>query len=154
MVSQTGQFHTPHNIFGGFAKCLFSAQKFDSDPERRFAVILENDNTIQKWFKPSRGDFAINYAQSAQYEPDFVVETEVCKYLCEPKRADQMDNPEVQAKTRAAVTWCKNATEHAKTTDGKPWKYLLIPHDRITEQMTLQGLAAGCEVVESNTWTR
>ena len=133
-------------LFGGFAKCLFSAQKFDSDTERRFAVILENDGTVQKWFKPSRGDFSITYSQSAQYEPDFVVETSDCKYLCEPKRADQMENAEVQAKARAAVTWCSHATEHAKTTDGKPWKYLLIPHDRITEQMTLQGLAAGCGV--------
>ena len=28
-----------------------------------------------------------------------------------------------------------------KTYDGKPWKYLLIPHDAIAENMTLHGLA-------------
>src|SRR3546814_3197223 len=30
-------------LFGGFAKCLYPLQKFDSDTERRFAVILERD---------------------------------------------------------------------------------------------------------------
>ncbi len=30
----------------------------------------------------------------------------------------------------------------AKENDGKPWKYLLIPHDAITDPMTLAGLAA------------
>lgn len=133
-------------LFGGFRKCLFPAQRFDSDTERRFAVILENDDTVQKWYKPSRGDFAISWSHTAQYEPDFVVETTDCKYLCEPKRADQMDTEEVRAKARAAVTWCGRASEHARSTDGKPWKYLLIPHDRIAEQMSIKGLEAVCLV--------
>jgi type III restriction enzyme len=30
-------------VFGGFTKCLYPAQKFDSDSERRFAIILEDD---------------------------------------------------------------------------------------------------------------
>ncbi len=30
-------------LFGGFRKCLYAAQKFDSDSERRFAAILEHD---------------------------------------------------------------------------------------------------------------
>jgi len=30
----------------------------------------------------------------------------------------------------------------AKESDRKPWKHLLIPHDAITDQMTLAGLAA------------
>ena len=54
-------------LFGGFAKCLFPAQRFESDTERRFAVILENDVGVKKWFKPSRGDFAISWAHTAQY---------------------------------------------------------------------------------------
>jgi len=35
-------------LFGGFRKCLYQVQKFDSDPERRFAVILENDEAVEK----------------------------------------------------------------------------------------------------------
>lgn len=129
-------------VFGGFRKCLYPIQKFQSDPERRFAGILENDGDVLKWFKPAKGDFAIRYSHDDCYEPDFVVETETAKFLCEPKNADEMTDPVVLAKADAAVTWCKHATNHAAENGGKPWRYLLIPHDQIQDQMTLAGLAA------------
>ena len=62
-------------LFSGFRKCLYRVQKFDSDSERRFAVILENDKEVAKWFKPAKGNFQIHYTSDASYEPDFVVET-------------------------------------------------------------------------------
>jgi type III restriction enzyme len=46
-------------LFGSFSKCLYPVQKFDSDTERRFSVILERD--AQKWFKPAKGQFKIYY---------------------------------------------------------------------------------------------
>jgi len=49
-------------VFSGFDKCLYPIQKFDSDPERRFAVILENDDDVLKWFKPAKGDFQIHFS--------------------------------------------------------------------------------------------
>jgi type III restriction enzyme len=131
-----------HFLFGGFAKCLYESQKFDVDTERRFAVILEDDDEVLKWFKPARGQFQIYYNKDAAYEPDFVVETKKQLFLCEPKRADQLQNPEVLAKKAAASEWCKYATEHAQQHSGKSWSYLLIPHDAITGNMTLEGLAS------------
>jgi len=125
-------------LFGGFQKCLYSEQKFDSDSERRFAVIIENDEDVLKWFKPARGDFQIHYSQEHSYEPDFVVETTTRKYICEPKRASEVADEVVQAKADAAADWCEHATIHA----DKPWTYLLIPHDQITASMSLSGLAA------------
>jgi len=129
-------------VFGGFGKCLYDKQKFDVDTERRFAVILEDDGDVLKWFKPARNQFQIYYNKDAAYEPDFVVETKKQLFLCEPKRADQMQNPEVVAKRTAAGEWCKHATEHADQHGGKKWSYLLIPHDAITGNMTLEGLAS------------
>lgn len=130
-------------LFGGFRKCLFPAQRFDSDPERRFSVVLENDPEVLKWFKPGRGVFRIHYEHEADpYEPDFVVETRTAKYLCEPKRADQMNDPEVRAKADAASTWCGHATAHELAHGGKSWTYLLVPHDAVAENKTLAGLAA------------
>ncbi len=131
-------------LFDGFQKCLYPEQKFDSDPERRFAVILENDEDVLKWFKPARGDFRIHYSHDESYEPDFVVETAAEKFLCEPKRASEVSDDVVQSKADAAAVWCEHATVHAKTYGGKPWTYLLIPHDQIAEQMSLSGLAARC----------
>jgi len=129
-------------LFGRFRKGLFPEQKFDSDSERRFAVILENDEDVLKWFKPAKGDFQIHYSHDESYEPDFVVETKTRKILCEPKRANEMTDEKVLAKADAAAVWCEHATVHAKTFSGKPWTYLLIPHDQVSEQMTLSGLEA------------
>jgi type III restriction enzyme len=120
-------------------------QKFDSDPERRFAVILEQEPTVEKWFKPAKGQFQIYYRHERQdllYEPDFAAETNGEKLLCEPKRANEMTDEVVLAKARAAAEWCRHASEHARTIGGKPWSYVLIPHDAITASATLDGLLA------------
>ena len=129
-------------LFSGFRKCLYRIQKFDSDSERRFAVILENDKEVMKWFKPAKGNLQIHYMSDASYEPDFVAETKSAKFLCEAKSAAEMTDKEVQAKARAALEWCKNATSHELKHGGKPWSYLLVPHDIISDNKTLQGLAA------------
>lgn len=113
-------------LFGGFNRCLYAAQKFHSDTERRFAVILENDEDVVKWFKPARGDFQIHYSHESDYEPDFVVETRTARFLCEPKAASEMTDEIVLAKARAAALWCKHATEIG----GKPSQYLLISPGR------------------------
>lgn len=131
-------------VFGGFDKCLYPTQKFDSDSERRFSVILENDREVTKWLKPGRGVFNIGYragVDEGEYEPDFVVETKAGKFLCEPKQRDAMEDAVVVAKAEAASTWCANATEAT----GVPWKYLLVPHDAIDESKTLTGLVAAYE---------
>lgn len=129
-------------LFGGFTRCLYPVQKFDSDTERRFAVLLEDDPEVLKWFKPARGEFKIHYSHEREYEPDFVVETATRKFLCEPKRRSEMEDKTVLAKARAAASWCLAATRHEQEHGGKPWSYLLIPHDVITASMTLSGLAA------------
>jgi type III restriction enzyme len=126
-------------LFGGFRKSLYPIVKFDSDPERRFSVMLENEEDVMKWTKPAKGTFNIHYNSEAEYEPDFIVETKASKYLCEPKRASEIQSEEVQAKAKATAEWCKYASEYENQSSGKPWKYLLIPHDVISEDKTLLG---------------
>jgi type III restriction enzyme len=129
-------------LFSGFRRCLYRVQKFDSDSERRFAVVLEGDREVLKWFRPTKGDLQIHHSSDSSYEADFVVEAKEAKFICEIKSSAEMADPEVLAKAKAAVEWCQYATEHAKTHGGKPWSYLLIPHDVVTANMTLNGLAA------------
>jgi type III restriction enzyme len=129
-------------LFGGFQRCLFPVQKFQSDPERKLAVILERD--ALKWFKPARGQFQIYYkwgVEHPEYQPDFVAETANLIYMLEPKARNEMDDPQVLAKRDAAVAWCKHATDYTITYGGAPWRYLLIPHDGIAENITLTLLA-------------
>lgn len=125
-------------LFEGFTKSLYPVQKFHSDTERRFSVILENDSDVLKWFKPSKNDLQIYYAAEEPYEPDFVAETTAARYLCEPKAEGEMTDEVVQAKARAARLWCEQATKLG----GKPWHYLLVPHTAVDDSKTLAGLAA------------
>jgi len=129
-------------LFGNFQRCLYPVQKFDSDSERKLAVILERDAI--KWFKPAKGQFQIYYKSGAdqlEYQPDFVAETNENIYMLEPKMRKELEDPIVIAKKEAAVKWCVNASDHARSYGGKPWRYLLIPHDEIAENITLGGLA-------------
>jgi type III restriction enzyme len=133
----------PAMIFSGFKKCCYPMQKFGSDSERVFAIILDDDGEVLKWVKPAPKQFRIEYAPGKGYDPDFVVETKAEKWICEPKKAGEMDDPIVQAKARAAVLWCSHATEAGTGMgNGKPWRYALIPHDRIEPQMSFRKLAS------------
>ncbi|WP_373509018.1 DEAD/DEAH box helicase [Thiocapsa sp.] len=130
-------------LFGGFERCLYPLQKFESDAERKLAVILERE--AAKWFRPARGQFQIYYRDGAdhrEYQPDFVAETDAAVYMLEPKMRKEMADTAVLAKKEAALRWCANASVHALAHGGKAWQYLLIPHDAIAENMTLSGLAS------------
>ncbi|HNH53060.1 MAG TPA: hypothetical protein PLL07_11640 [Nitrosomonas sp.] len=129
-------------VFGGFTRCLYPIQKFDSEAERVLATILDRDAI--KWFKPAKGQFQIFYKQGAdhsEYQPDFVAEANDTIYMLEPKASNQMTDPIVIAKMEAAIKWCKNASDYAMVNGGKPWRYVLIPHNAIAQNMTLEGLA-------------
>ena len=125
-------------LFGSFSRCLYPLQRFDSDTERRFAVILERD--ALKWFKPAKGQFQIFYklgAEQPEYVPDFVVETDNYVLLAETKASNELETQEVQAKATAASQWSKHASDYAQSVGGKPWRYLLIPHIEVTEAKRL-----------------
>ncbi|MDO9225497.1 MAG: DEAD/DEAH box helicase family protein [Pseudomonadota bacterium] len=125
-------------LFGGFERCLYPLQKFDSDTERRFCIILERD--ALKWFKPAKGQFQIYYklgTEQPEYIPDFVAETDSTTYMVETKARADVNTQEVQAKADSAARWCKHASDHAAEVGTKPWRYLLLPHDEVTESKRL-----------------
>ncbi len=129
-------------IFHGFQRCLIEPVKFQSDTERRLAVILERES--EKWFRPAKLQIQIYYKSGVkhpEYIPDFVAETRDCIYMLESKARNELDNAEVLSKKEAAEKWCEHASAHTVENGGKPWRYLLIPHDAIAENMTLSGLA-------------
>jgi type III restriction enzyme len=129
--------------FIGFGRCLFSEVQFESDGERRFAVVLEDDpDTTLRWFRPGRQDIRIFWSADSQYQPDFVVETATEKLLVEIKDPEEVDSAEVQAKKRAAVLWCAHASAHATQHGGKMWRYLLVPDAALNALATLPGLIA------------
>jgi type III restriction enzyme len=86
-------------LFGGFKRCLYREQKFQSDSERKMAVIL--DREALKWFRPAKGQFQIFYrwiGDHLEYQPDFVAESGDAVYMVETKARSDMALPEVLAK--------------------------------------------------------
>ena len=128
-------------VYGGFAKCAYPAQKFHSDTERILAGILERD--AQRWFRPVAGQFNIYYragANQPEYVPDFVATTADWNLIIETKAVKDMEATDVKAKADAAAIWCQYASEYANRNGGKPWKYVLIPHDMVASNATLSSL--------------
>jgi type III restriction enzyme len=143
-VSPRDKSNMSKYLFGGFARCLYPVQKFDSEAERILAVILDRDAI--KWFKPAKGQFQIFYKQGSnqlEYQPDFVAETEDAIYMLEPKRRTALEDADVLAKMHSAKTWCEHASDYAAKHGGKPWVYRLIPHDTISENMSIPHLGKG-----------
>lgn len=136
-----------NKVFGGFVKAYHKQYKFDSKTEKDFATILEQDGDCIKWLRPALSQFSIFYGRpSRNYNPDFVVETPTCIAMVETKKKDDIDTDTVQSKAKAAISYCQHATEYNKQIDGKPWKYVLIPHNAVRLNMSLGHLLSTYEV--------
>jgi hypothetical protein len=109
---------------------------------KRLAVLADADPVVEKWLKPGRAQFQIEYRSGDNYEPDFVIETSDRMLIAEIKASNELTDVVVHAKARAATKWCKAATQHAAETGGKPWSYALIGDDQILGSTTLGGLMA------------
>jgi type III restriction enzyme len=128
-------------LFSGFERSLYRIAKFQSDTERKLAIILERN--ASRWFRPAKGQFQIFYKvghDQQEYQPDFVAETDTVILMLETKKASEMDDAVVRAKRDAALAWCGHASAYAGKHGGKSWRYVLIPHDAVAENMTLDGL--------------
>jgi len=129
-------------IFTGFSKGCYQYAKFDSDPERKLAVVLEKDPSVRLWMKPGPNQFKIFDSNGTPYQPDFVVETSSRKLIIEVKRLSEMKSQDVIRKADAASLWCHVATQACASRGEKPWFYLLVPETDVQENFTIAGLEA------------
>lgn len=142
-------------IFVGFEKSCYNMAKFDSDPERRMAVILEQDASVQLWMKPGPNQFKIYDEDNTPYQPDFVVETMTDKLIIETKRASDVTNPLVTKKADAAALWCHIAKRAHGGAGDKPWSYLLVPETAVLPNATINGMmAAHTRLVDTDLLSR
>ena len=123
-------------LFEGYRKSYYPVNSFDSDDERRFAVVLEDDEGVVRFIKPPLNQLGLFYRAGKQYNPDFLVETKDCKYMVEVKAANQVNNEDVQEKARAGVKWCECASK--VDADDKKWKYRLVSGEDIIIGNTLK----------------
>lgn len=126
-------------VFTGFKKCLSSKTKFDSNTERELSVILEDETKVIRWERLSNEQakekiplfYTTEDKRRAAYCPDFIVETTDEKYIIETKSQSEMTAKDVESKKEVAERWCTEATKYEKSVNGKPWSYVLIPHDKL-----------------------
>jgi len=133
-------------LFNGYKKSYYEENSFDSDSERLFSVVLEEDTDVIKWIKPPLNQMGIFWQAGSQYTPDFLVETKDKKYMVEVKASNEVQNPEVVAKAQEAKKWCKYATEIDP--DNKPWVYCLIKDNNIKTGNTCKFVLGLSEPVE------
>lgn len=139
----------PSKVFGGMKKACHRLYKFDSKTEKDFAIILENDSQVLKWLRPAKDQFNIYWKHnSKRYEPDFVVESSDFIYLIETKKETDIETIDVQEKAKAALQFCKHASNFTTQHHGKAWKYVLIPHNVVMQNMSFDFLVKTHEVKE------
>ena len=135
--------HLRKFIFTGYLKSYYVEYKFDSKTEHDFSFVLENDKKVLRWLRPAREQFSIYWSNgSKRYEPDFIVETTDTIYMVETKAATNVSTDEVQQKKAAAEEYCRHASEFTAENGGKPWRYILLPHDVVDRTASFEYLIA------------
>lgn len=116
-------------LFTGYKKSYYPANAFDSDTERQFSVILEEDPDVIRWIKPPLNQLGLFWKAGQQYNPDFLVETTTGKYMVEVKALNEVNNEGVVSKACEGIRWCTFAS--TADPDHKTWEYRLISDDNI-----------------------
>jgi type III restriction enzyme len=127
-------------VYTGAKKSLTDLFKFDSEPERIFAIVCEDSPEVINWLRPDSRQFNITYNHGHLYEPDFVVETNDCYYLVEVKARNKMSDPDVLSKKDRAEKYCKLASAYNVAQGHKPFRYVFIPHDEILSNSSFKAL--------------
>ncbi len=134
-------------VFNGYKKSYYNTNAFDSDTERLFSVVLEDDADVIRWIKPPLNQLGLFWQAGQQYNPDFLVETSTTKYMVEVKAKNEVKNPDVIGKAKEGIKWCKYAT--MVDFDKKPWEYKLITDDVIAVGNSLKYILGLSENIET-----
>lgn len=118
---------------------------FESDASlvicsHQFARSKADDVRATPWDLVVRDEAHRLRIEHPEYVPDFVAETDDAVMMLEVKARNEVDDSIVLAKRDAAEQWCRHATEYSVKHGGKPWRYGLIAHDLIADNMSVDAL--------------
>lgn len=134
-------------LFTGYKKAYYPENAFDSDPERLFSVILEEDPDVVRWVKPPLNQLGLFWQAGQQYNPDFLVETTTGKFMVEVKASNETEDSDVIGKAKEGIKWCRYAS--TADPDKKKWEYRLITDSNIKLGNTCRyTLGTAKEIVE------
>ena len=138
----------PKQLYNDMKKALHPIYKFDSEPERKFAIVCEASPEVIKWLRPAPKQFNLMYGNNQRYEPDFVVETNDTMYLVEIKGEDKINAEENLQKKARAIRYCELANIYCEQHSLKYWKYLYIPSKQVQTNSSFTMLAQRFEAKE------
>jgi type III restriction enzyme len=137
-------------IYENFKKACHEKYRFDSSDEVRFTYLLENDDSVKCWLRPSPKQFeGLFYRKEPEnilsnYEPDFVVELVNEIILVEVKPENEIADLNVVAKKQTAEKYCELISQNiGKFEIIKPWRYVIVPTNRIKITATIGALLGG-----------
>lgn len=143
LASQLDRF-SREKIYTGFSKACHSMYRFDSSDEARMAYLLDGDAGVEDWLRPAPNQFEGLYWRDEvgnsqhRYEPDFVVEFADEIVMVEVKPSGEISNLDVQAKKKTADKYCELVSRNVgKYGIVKPWRYVIIPTEKITVSSTV-----------------
>jgi type III restriction enzyme len=146
LESQLNRF-PKDKIYTGFEKACHSMYRFDSSDEARFAYIADKDIVVVSWLRPAPTQFDGLFWRDElgdsqhRYEPDFVIELQNEVVLIEVKPKEEIDNHDVQEKKKTADKYCEIVSKNiGRFGITKPWRYIIIPTEKITVSSTILGL--------------
>lgn len=134
-------------IYTSFNKACHSMYRFDSSDEVRLAYLVEKDPVIIDWLRPAPNQFDGLFWRDEEgdsqhrYEPDFVLELENEIVMVEVKPGEEISNYDVQEKKKTAEKYCEIVSMNInKYRITKPWRYIIIPTEKITINSTIKAL--------------
>ncbi|MBI5023453.1 MAG: DEAD/DEAH box helicase family protein [Candidatus Omnitrophica bacterium] len=136
-------------VYTGFKKACHSAYRFDSSDEGRLAYLLDKDPIVEDWLRPAPNQFEGLFWRDRtgdslhRYEPDFVVEFENEIVMVEVKPGEGIEMPDAQEKKKTAEKYCELVSKNIGNYGiVKPWRYVIVPTEKITLSATIGGLLA------------
>ncbi len=146
LESQFDRF-SREKIYTGFNKACHSMYRFDSSDEVRMSYLLDKEPSVEDWLRPAPNQFEGLYWRDKvgnsqhRYEPDFVVEFEHEIVMIEVKPSEEIKDFDVQEKKKTADKYCELISQNiGKNGIVKPWRYAIVPTEKITIQSTVSGL--------------
>ncbi len=134
-------------LYGLFNKACHPKYTFDSSDEVRLAYLLDRDQSVEDWLRPAPNQFDGLYWRDSdgdsqhRYEPDFVIELKDEIVMIEVKPQSEIQSPNVQAKRQTAEKYCEVVNKSmGKYGITKPWRYIILPTERINVNSTISGL--------------
>ncbi|OGX38316.1 MAG: hypothetical protein A3D87_01925 [Omnitrophica WOR_2 bacterium RIFCSPHIGHO2_02_FULL_50_17] len=147
-------------VYTGFKKACHSMYRFDSSFEGRLAYLLDKDRSVEDWLRPAPAQFDGLFWRDAsgdsqnRYEPDFVVEFKNEIAMVEVKPGEEVNDPDVQEKKKTAEKYCELVSKNIGNYGiVKPWRYVIVPTEKICLSATIAGLLSGSGKQETSLYS-